>query len=342
MSRLFRNLFPLLLALLLMLFFLKGVSWSEVWLSIRDVHWGYIAGFIGGILLQYVAKAYRWGIILRTQPVKISFEHLFHFISLSFFLNTVMPGKLGEPAKGVLIARRYRFAEGAGLASVVIERMIDVLMLLVIFLGSFLLFPAKDSPLLSRMQSLAWLGVPVILCLFFVFFLVNRSGLSDSVRGWLERISRLFPKRIRDRVLHFLVSFVENLHVDLGPGDMVRLIASSALVWIGVIPFFWLLMQGFEWGRPIGLLDTLPYFALLMVGAAIPTPGMAGSLDSASKVGFYQLLGISSAYSGSVVAFTLLFHTLLLLLALVTGVVAVRRLKIGMDSIKGVKKNEMS
>ncbi len=332
----------MLLALALMLFFLKGVSWSEVWLSIRGVHYGYIAGFVLGILLQYAVKAYRWGIILRAKQANISFEHLFHYISLSFFLNTVMPGKLGEPAKGVLIARQYHFSEGAGLASVVIERMIDVLMLLVIFLSSFLIFPAKGNPLLRRMQSLAWLAVPVILGLFVVFFLVNRKGLSESVRRWLEWISRLFPKRIRERTLHFLVSFVENLHVDLPTGDLVRLIVSSAIVWIGIIPFFWLLMQGFEWGRVIGLLDTLPYFALLMVGAAIPTPGMAGSLDSASKVGFYQLLGITSAYSGSVVAFTLLFHTLLLLLALLTGVVAVRRLKIGMNFIKGVKKNEMS
>ncbi len=332
----------MLLAVLLMLFFLKGVSWSQVWISINGVHFGYIFAFVIGILLQYAVKAYRWGIILRAQAAKIPFATLFHFISLSFFLNTVMPGKLGEPAKGILIARRHHFPEGAGLASVVIERMIDVLMLLVIFLVSFLVFPMQNNPLLMKMQRLAWLAAPIIVGLFLIFFLINRHGLSAAVHRWLERISRIFPRKIRPRVLTFLINFVENLHIRLSAPDMIRLLVSSIVVWIGVLPFFWLLMQGFDWGRPIGLLETLPYFALLMVGASIPTPGMAGSLDSASKIGFYQLLGISQEYSGSVVAYTLLFHTILLLLALAAGIVAVRRLKIGMKTLKGVKNNEMS
>lgn len=342
MKRILRSLLPLSLAVLLMFFFLKGVAWSEVWRSLHGVHTGFIVAFVIGILLQYAVKAYRWGVILRAQQVRIPFTQLFYFISLSFFLNTVMPGKLGEPAKGVLIARRFHFSEGAGLASVVIERMIDLLMLLVLFLVSFLVYPTAGNPLLVRMQQLAWLAAPLILGLFTVFFLINRRGLSATVRTWLERASRLFPKRFRERVLSFLVTFVENLHVNLPARDMARLIVSSILVWVWVFPFFWLLMQGFDWGRPIGLLQALPYFALLMVGAAIPTPGMAGSLDSASKIGFYELIGISSAYSGSVVAYTLLFHTILLLIALATGIVAVRRLELGMSTIKGVKTNEMS
>jgi len=342
MKRIFQSLLPITLAILLMLFFLRGVSWSEVWLSIQGVHIGYVLAFIVGVLMQYAVKAYRWGVILKPQAARIPFETLFHFISLSFFLNTVMPGKLGEPAKGVLIARRYGFPEGAGLASVVIERLIDVLMLLLLFLVSFLMFPMQNNPLLVKMQRLSWLVAPVIIALFLLFFLINRNGLSPRVHKWLEGISRLFPKKIRARVLTFLITFTENLHVRLPGWDMLRLLVSSIVVWIGVLPFFWLLMKGFQWGRPIGLLETLPYFALLMVGAAIPTPGMAGSLDSASKIGFYQLLWISHEYSGSVVAYTLLFHTILLLLSMATGLVAIRRLKIGMKAIKEVKKHEMS
>lgn len=332
----------MLLAAVLMIFFLKGVSWSDVWQSINGVHLGYVIAFALGILIQYGIKAYRWGVILRSQPARIPFETLYHFISFSFFLNTVMPGKLGEPAKGVLVARRHNFSEGAGLASVVIERLIDLLMLLVLFMVSFLLYPVGDNPLLMKIQRLAWLAAPLILGLFLLFFLINRQGLNDTVRRWLERIVMIVPSRMRQRVLDFLVAFIENLHISLSFGDMLRLLISSVLVWVSILPFFWLLMQGFDWGRSIGLLETVPYFALLMVGAAIPTPGMAGSLDSASKIGFYQLMGIAPEYSGSVVAYTLLFHTILLLLALLAGLVAVRRLKIGLSTLKGVKKNEMS
>jgi hypothetical protein len=192
------------------------------------------------------------------------------------------------------------------------------------------------------MQTLAWLLTPFIAAVFGIFFLINRKGLSDSVRRWLERIARIFPRRLRPKVTEFLVSFVQNLHIKLSGRDMVRLVLSSMAVWMWAIPVFWLLMQGFDWGRSIGLMETIPYFALLMVGAAIPTPGMAGSIDTASKIGFYQLLGIGARYDGAIVAYTLLFHTILLLVALTTGLVAVRRLKIGLADLKKVKQNEMS
>lgn len=341
MKRFLKNILPLLLGFFLVFFFLRGVSWPAVWQAIRQVHYGFVLAFILGILLQYGLKAYRWGVILRSQPAEIPFGTLYHLTALSYFLN-LLPGKLGELAKGLLVASRSGFPQGAGLASVVLERLIDLLILVILFLVSFLMFPVGGNPMLARMQNLAWWATPVILMVFVLFFLINRGGLSEPVRRWLERISILFPKRLRPRVYEFLVSFVQNLHVNLTGRDMLRLVVSSFLVWIWAIPVFWLLMQGFEWGRPIGLLETIPYFALIMVGAAIPTPGMAGSIDTASKIGFYQLLGIGVRYDGSVVAYTLLFHTLLLIVTLSTGIVALRRLKIGWTDLKKVKNNEMS
>jgi len=108
---------------------------------------------------------------------------------------------------------------------------------------------------------------------------------------------------------------------DMGSAAVFLAYVNCIVVW-GIILFsYWLLMRGFA-GMNLGLPAVVPFLAVIFVSAAVPTPGMAGSLDLASK---YALTGLFSVSARTAVAFTILFHFLLLLAPIVLGLVALWR-----------------
>jgi len=67
-----------------------------------------------------------------TDAWKHSLLTLYNYTAIGFFLN-LLPGRLGEPVRGILLAREEKIDKSYGLASVVVERMIDFLMMILIF-----------------------------------------------------------------------------------------------------------------------------------------------------------------------------------------------------------------
>ncbi|MCK4890633.1 MAG: hypothetical protein KAS97_11930, partial [Candidatus Aminicenantes bacterium] len=164
----------------------------------------------------------------------------------------------------------------------------------------------------------------------------------------LRFVLRIVPERSRDKVTDFFLNFIKGLKLKLGFTDSLKLLLSSILVWVYLVPFYWYLMQGFKFGSLISLLDTVPYFSLIVMSAAIPTPGMAGSLDAASKHGLLELYKNSAGQSivnvNEAAAYTLLVHVLIILVIVVPGFISFSAKGLKMSSIKkvGEKTDEMS
>ena len=215
--------------------------------------------------------------------------NLYHYSYIGMFVNTLIPGKLGEPARGVLIAKEEGLEAGTGLATIVIERLIDSLMIFVLFFTSLLFINSGSSPLLGKLKTLGVIFLPAAVMIFFIFYLINVPAVFNIIEKIIKWLVRLFPVSSRDRVRGFLVDFVKGLELKLGFTDSLKLLFSSILVWTYLVPFYWYLMQGFGFGKSLSILDTVPYFSLIVMSAAVPTPGMAGSLDAASKHGLLEL-----------------------------------------------------
>ncbi|MCK5005182.1 MAG: hypothetical protein KAS21_08845, partial [Candidatus Aminicenantes bacterium] len=164
----------------------------------------------------------------------------------------------------------------------------------------------------------------------------------------LRFVLRIVPGKSRERMTAFFLDFIKGLKLKLGFTDSLKLLLSSILVWVYLVPFYWYLMQGFKFGSSISLLDTVPYFSLIVMSAAIPTPGMAGSLDAASKHGLLELYKNSAGQSivnvNEAAAYTLLVHVLIILVIVIPGFISFSSKGLKMSSIKkvGEKTDEMS
>jgi glycosyltransferase 2 family protein len=316
-------LFIVLLVAVFLFLFLKGVKFGDVVDIIASINWLYPIVFLVGLFLQLFVRAYRWGLLLKPHKEKIPLLTMFSYTSIGFFLSTIIPGKVGEPAKGILLANEIGISRSIGLASVVLERLIDFLMMIVLLLVSLFFLDSSRSPLLMNLQKISYFVLPVILLFFVLFYLLN----TDRVFGYVERLvrglSKMVPARFREQAISFGLSFVKGLRLNLGVFDFLKLLVSSALVWLFLVPFYWYLMQAFEFGSFITVGESIPYFCIIVASATIPTPGMAGSFDVFSRKALMGLYSNTTPINEELaVAYTLLAHTLIWVIMILPGMIS--------------------
>jgi hypothetical protein len=323
----------LLVTALLLFVFLKNVDMAKVAEIIKDVNPLYPLAFALGSFLQFFVRAHRWGIILKPYKNKMRLSTLYDFTMIGYLVNFLIPGRVGEPAKGILLARNQNFSRSAGLASVVLERLIDFFMVVIFFLVSLLFIDAGHSPFLEQARHISLVLLPLIILLFFSFYLLNTPRIFPRLEKMVTGLSRIMPGKMRSRMTDFTLNFIRSLNLKLNFIDFIRLFLVSIMVWLLLIPCYWILMMGF--GIHLGLLEVFPYFSIIVVSASIPTPGMAGSIDAGSKFALTQLYGVPADRA---VAYTLLFHFLVLVLWIVFGFISLLRQGIKLRGIKNIKK----
>jgi uncharacterized protein (TIRG00374 family) len=320
---------------ILLFFFFRNVNFREVYDSISTINPIYPIVFLLGLYVQFFIRGYRWGLILYPHKNSIPILTLYHYTVIGFFLDAIAPGKIGEPAKGILLAKEENIGRSYGLASVVLERLIDSLMIVLIFLVSLFFIKDSTSPLLMNLKNASFFIFPIIVLFFLLFYLLNTERAFVYVEKIIRFLSKALPHKIRERAVSFGLNFVKGLRLNLSFLNYVKLLLSSIVVWVFLIPFYWFLMQGFEFGLHISMVETIPYFSIIVLSAAIPTPGMAGSFDIASK----EVLR-SSTYNVHVseaVAYTVLAHFLILVVMIIPGLVSFWVKGISMKTIRNIK-----
>lgn len=320
--------------LLLLFFFFKDVNFKEVGNIVKNINPLYPIVFFIAHVFQYFIRAYRWGIILKPYKEKIPLMTLYDFTAIGFFLN-FLPGRLGEPARGILLARRENIDKSYGLASVVIERMIDFIMIILVFLVSLFFLESNNSTLLLKLKSLSFYILPIIILIFIMFYLINLPRVFSIVEKIVIFFAKIVPLKIREKVVRFVLRFLKGLKLKLPVIDFIKLFFASLLVWLYLVGFYWFLMKAFN--IHITIVETIPYFCILVFFAAIPTPGMTGTIDLGSKLGLTQLYNVST---DSAVAFTILLHVLLLLVWVVFGFAAIWRQGLSLKSLKNIRGKE--
>ncbi|MDY0296506.1 MAG: lysylphosphatidylglycerol synthase transmembrane domain-containing protein [Acidobacteriota bacterium] len=319
----------LITAALLYLFF-RGIDFSMVWRMVRRIHPGYLLLFTLGLLVQQWLRGYRWAILLRPRAADARILTLVNFTMIGFLINTLVPGRIGEPARGILVARKLGIKSAHGLASVVLERLIDALVVVCLFLISLLYLKQTSSPFITSMRQVAWVALPLFLGAFGLFYFMNReSGFAWTARQ-ITRLSRLAPSHRRQRLGDSLLHFVTGLRLQLGVKEFMKLAVSSLAIWLCMAPVYWMMFK--PMGIQATLLEALNYTCIIAAAASIPTPGMAGSLDAASRI---TLVSIFGAEANSAVAFTLIVHVGLILVLVATGLVA---LAIEGVNLKGIRR----
>lgn len=280
-------------AVLLFVFF-RGMDWAAVGQAFRKADPVCMAGVVVATVIVYALRAWRWGYLLRPLA-RVPFGRLFSITLVGFAAGLVVP-RAGEVLRPYLVARHHALRTSAAFATIILERLVDLITVLLLF-GLYLYvlpLPAaqQHGPLLGMLKAagaLAGLGALTVLGLLLALHLG-----AGRVMAVLDRVLFRLPRRAAGPVSRALHNFAEGLAVLQAPGRHLLAIAGqSVLLWCSIC-------LGIHWtNRAFGL--ELPYHTaflivgFLTVGVAVPTPGMVGGFHVAYLQALTQAFGVDHA-----------------------------------------------
>ena len=282
-----------------------GVSALCVWLSMKDVQLGEVltalrgANALGFVLVMLITlggfwlRAVRWRYFIQAgRP--LSMDSLFSATMIGFMANNVLPFRLGEFVRPWALARREKLSKTTLLATVVVERAVDMLTLLGIFGVSMLVHPIAENTDAGRLvQWGARLLLALCVGLTFVVVAIERNRrLAQAV---VSGLSAPLPGAAREKVSLMLERFIEGL-------GLFRDLRRLAIVFM--LSFTMFLCFAFALGVSLWSLGIeLPWYAGLVmlvitaIGIMVPAaPGYIGTLNIACTAGL-ALFGVGKTQS---------------------------------------------
>ena len=191
----------LALAGVLLHFSFKGVKWSDFIYGLRSCNWWWIMASMAIGILGFLGRALRWRLLLRSINREVTVRESFDGINIGNLTNFIFP-RAGEVARCGVIAKTKKVSFERTLGSVVIERSLDMVclllwmaLLLVFKWGEFGTFIQEEitQPLFGEMSSLLWpaviAGTLLLIAVAAVWFF--RHTISKfSIVGKILRIAK--------------------------------------------------------------------------------------------------------------------------------------------------------
>lgn len=278
---------------LLLWLFLRHASLPSVAAEMRGARPVYLFLSLAVTFLTYGIRAARWQYLLA--PIgRVSFWTSFRITVMGFAANAVLPGRVGELLRPYLLARREGLNVAATLATILLERVLDIAALLLLFAAFVVAFDpglAAVDPATFRAVRIGGLmaGLAALAALAVAFV---AAGHPERLGRAAARLARLLPAHLARRIGGMVEAFARGLAIMRQPGRLVRAVALSIPLWLSIAAGAWLVMRAFHM--------TLPYtgsflvLTFLAVGVLVPTPGAVGGFHEAFRLALNGFYGIAN------------------------------------------------
>lgn len=298
----FRTIVVFALAIALFAWFLRGADLSAVGDQIRRARIELIALSFVPLALTYVTRAVRWRYLL--EPIGTArFSTAFRTTVIGFAAIALLPARVGDVLRPYLLARREGFNATSTLATVVMERVLDlvaVLLLLALYvlaLGGRETLPARLLGPLQASAATAAIGAAV-----FFMIMWTLATHPERVGRLVLRSRRILPDRIAHALSTLARTFSEGFAVAREARALTLALIWSFPVWLGIASHAWLITRAF--GIDMPLQGGFLLQALLVIGVAVPTPGAVGGYHAMYRLGVTAFFGApnDAAVGAAVVA----------------------------------------
>lgn len=293
-------------------FVFKGTDWASMWskISSADLYW-LSHGMVVSILSHWI-RGYRGTLMYDALGYKIGATNSFYAVMVGYMMNYVIP-RAGEVSRCASLAKSNGLPIEKSLGTVVTERLVDMLMLLLI-LGLILIFQFdliynfivennKNNAAQSSnpgSSSLKWilLAAGVIVALTLLVFrkkIMSHPLVQKLKTGFIDGL--LSIKHMKKPGLFVFLSFA---------------------IWACYVLMMYFCLFALPQTAHLGFLECLTVFAIGTIGMVLPAPGAgAGSYHFFVMSGL-MLFGISREDG---VAYATLVHGFQMILLILAGLV---------------------
>lgn len=278
-----------------------------IWNAWRKADKGYLLLMAGIIILSHILRAIRWQLLLAPTKNLITLTNSFLSVMVGYLINLVIP-RGGEVSRCYNLYKLENTPVETSFGTVVVERIIDVLCLMVIILVSLVL---EWNRLETFIATLDFSGSqrllsPWIIGSAFLFVLLVISVAFFFIRK-NEKLKKLFD------------GFKEGLFAVFRLDKKILFVSYTLSIWVLYFLMSYCAIMAFEETRPLGFSAVMTLFAIGAIAMAAPLPGGAGSYHTLVPLGLVMLYHLPKA---DAIAFVFIFHAWQTIIVIVIGLLS--------------------
>lgn len=278
--------FSLALTFILLWFFFYKTDLKLVFVTLKSTKIYLIILAVFFNLSSVILRIFRLYIFLL--PIKkTSFKILFISMFSSYFISTILPGRLGEVTKPLYIAAEEGISKLSCLTASFLERLFDLFALFVFFVIFLFTYNFEKNKIGSEtFFKVSFYGIFFLFLIYLFFFLWLKIGFKIPIFKFL--------KPYLEKIKAGLLSFSNYKYI-------IFSFSLTFLIWLFVSFFTFLILKSF--GLDLPFISSFMLLSVSAIGFIIPTPGGAGGVHKALQIGlvFFYSIEYNTATAISIV-----------------------------------------
>jgi len=292
-----------LLAIALLGWFLSHANLVEVWHHVERADLTMLlVGFVF-VVLTYLARTFRWqALLVPLGPVR--FSTTLRATIVGFAALGLLPARAGDLLRPYMVARKEGLSVPATFATVVLERVLDlvaVLGLLAVYAWGFAAPEDIPDTLRRPIELSAAVGGIASIVLFVVMWVLATHP--ERIGRFVRAADRILPHAIAHKLADTVTAFSRGFVAARKPVTLLIGVVWSFPVWICIAGETWAVTRAFDIDMSFPGSFLLQVF--LVIGVAVPTPGGVGSYHEAYR---WAVTTFFHAANDSAVAAAIVLH----------------------------------
>ena len=340
-------------------FAFRNVPLSDLISYLAEINYFWLLPALVLVILSFYLRAVRWQIILTTSR-SINVWRAYHPMMIGFMINCILPGRLGEVARPVILQKKEQIPFTTGLATVAAERIFDICLLLLLFIitvsaiqirpdasVTFGKYNLNSETLDFIFSSMLQLGVILIAGIV----LVSIGKIREFSYGIIRILPNLFfftgpdfKNKVRQKLCEPIIRIIENVARGFAliryPGKLIVCSALSMIVWAMLALSYYIFSLGSP-GINLTFYELTVVMVIICFFISLPSvPGWWGLWEAAGVFGL-SLFGVSAKEAAG---FTLANHALQVFPVIIMGLFSAMLLSVNIRklSFEGIEKKGLT
>ena len=302
---------------------LAGIDLRRVGEALARARYSYLVPAGASMLCYLFGRAVRWRLLLGR---RVSLVRAFWITCIGYLVSNVLPFRLGDPARAVVVGRDEAVSTAAALSTVVVERILDMMMV-ALMLAAVLPFVREVE--WARAAGFSGGAVAVVALVLLVLFARWPKVGRRILRWGLARIPRIDGER-RDRWTAALSGLLDGLASLGDPRRAIAICVWSVVTWAFVVGYYWAMLGAFLDGPSLAM----GVFLTCAIGLGMAIPSAPGAVGVFHQVARYALVAPFAVLEEDALTVAFAAHAFQYLGVCVLGLVGLARESVSLGWVR--------
>ena len=240
-----KNLLPVFIGVFCIYYSFKDISFSEFKEYFTKINylWVFVGIFLGA--LSHISRSYRWKFLIEPLGYKLGFINSVLTVFSAYLINYTIP-RAGDIARATMISKYENIPFEKAIGTIVAERAVDVISILVIIMIGLIIEFDKISNKLtyfleqSDFSTLLWSSLILLFIVASLYIIIKRFKFYKKIKlflsGMIDGITIIFRMKKRNQFIFHSV-FIWLMYV------LMFYFTSKSFIGLNQVSFFELMIS---------------------------------------------------------------------------------------------------